>query len=330
MSLITKSINLNDLLRFFGLIIFYLFCLSFFLQAGVYYDFFPKPSPKLDVDRVIISNKVKLSKSEKNADILLIGDSSCLMNIDANKLTDISGKKTYNLGTISYLDFESYGDLLSNALINNDNPVSLVCLFIHPEFLRRATPSNTHIEFFKSCNNDVQVFNSNIDNLIYSLLNLNIFKDTFRGRIPNPLKNKFRQYYGFTTSLDSYLSDHNGSAIDPRVFDSTEDHGNILYKITDKKINQLIKFTSIIPPDCKFVLCLTPVPSEITGMSYSSTMQSIIEKIRNNGKVENILQMPFTLPAKDFATKTHLNSKSRTMYTDMAYKEMVKLGIIEE
>ena len=329
MSLITKCVNLYELLRFFGTVVFNLLLLSLLLQAGVYFELFPQSSARLDVDRVIISNKVNLSKVENNAEILLIGDSSCLMNIDANKFSDISGKKTYNLGTLSYLDFESYGTLLTNAL-NNNKEVSLVCLFLHPEFLRRVTPSDTHIAFFRSCNNDVHGFNTNTDNLIYSLLNLNIFEDVFYGKTPIPLKNSFRQHYGFTTFLDKYLYEHNGSAIDPRVFDSMMDHGNVLYKITDKKIDQLIKFTALVPNDCKFMLCLSPVPNVITGINYSGTMQSMIEKIIKNVKIDNILQMPFTLPANDFATKTHLNSASRVAYTDTVYKEMIKLGIIKE
>ena len=329
MSLITKSINKRELICYFSLVIFNLFLSSLLLRVGIYFDLFPQSSSRLDVDRVIISNKVKLSKTKNNADILLIGDSSCLMNIDTKKFTDLSAKKTYNLGTLSYLDFESYGALLTNAL-NNNNSVSLVCLFIHPEFLRRVTPSDTHVQFFRSCNNDTYDNNTNKNNYIHSLLKLNIFENVFYSKTPIPLKNNFSQFYGFTTFLDQYLNDHNGSAIDPRVFDIEMEHGNVLYKITDRKINDLIKLTVLVPNESKFLLCLTPVPSEITGVNYSETIKSIKKQIFEHVKIDNILQMPFTLPATEFATKTHLNATSRALYTDIVYNKMIELDFIEK
>ena len=97
------------------------------------------------------------------------------MNINADKFTDISAIESLNLGTLSYLDFESYGALLTNAINTFDSKVTLICLIIHPEFLRRAEPSESHIQFFNSCNKNEYTLNFSEGNYLNNVLSLYIF-----------------------------------------------------------------------------------------------------------------------------------------------------------
>ena len=106
MSFNSNKLNLKKLVFHIILITINLFILSLLLRLGVYFDLFSKSVSALDIDRVIISNKVELSKTVNNADVVFIGDSSCLMNVNADKFTKLSGMESLNLGTLSYLNFE--------------------------------------------------------------------------------------------------------------------------------------------------------------------------------------------------------------------------------
>ena len=330
MSLNTNNLNIKKLTFRVILMIFNLLIISLLLRLGAYLELFSKSKSTLDIDRVIISNKVELSKNEKNTDIIFIGDSSCLMNINADKFTDISAIESLNLGTLSYLDFESYGALLTNAINTIDSKVTLICLIIHPEFLRRAEPSESHIKFFKSCNKNDYTLNFNEGNYLNNVLSLNIFKDAFYGKTPIPLEGRFGKYYGFTSSLNDYLNTHRGSAIDPREFSPKSHHGNILYRITDRKIEQLIKFKALLPSQCKLVLCLSPIPDILTDENYIDAIATIKNKIKKKAGIDYVLSMPVSLPSKYFSTKTHLNSTARLFYTEALSREITDLNIFKK
>ena len=300
------------------------------LRFGLYLELFGKSKSALDIDRVIISNKVELSKNRKITDIIFIGDSSCLMNINADKFTDISAMESINLGTLSYLDFESYGALLRNAINTNDSKVTLICLIIHPEFLRRAEPSESHIQFFETYNKNEKTPNLSENNYLNSFLSLHIFKDAFYGKTPIPLEGRFGKYYGFTSSLNDYLNAHRGSAIDPRKFDPKSNHGNILYRITDKKIEQLIKFKTLLPSQYKLVLCLSPIPDILADENYIDAITTIKNKIKKKARIDYVLSMPVSLPSEYFATKTHLNATARLFYTEALSREIAELKIYKK
>ena len=122
---------------------------------------------------------------------------------------------------------------------------------------------------------------------------------------------------------------HRGSAIDPREFNAKTHHGNVLYRITDEKIEQLIKFKALLPTKCKLALCLSPIPSIIADENYLESITTIKNKIKKKANIEYVLSLPASLPSKYFATKTHLNSTARSLYTEILTREIEKLNIIK-
>src|SRR5438132_267968 len=63
----------------------------------------PAPRPALDVDRTIIVHQAEAARSPQNATVLLVGDSSCLMDVSARQLAAGLQQPVLNLGTLSYL-----------------------------------------------------------------------------------------------------------------------------------------------------------------------------------------------------------------------------------
>jgi hypothetical protein len=77
--------------------------------------FLPAPRATWDMDRTIMATKADLALKDESADIVLIGDSSCLMNIDASQLGELTGKKVINLGTVSFLDMKVFPNSLTDT-----------------------------------------------------------------------------------------------------------------------------------------------------------------------------------------------------------------------
>src|SRR5207245_55813 len=73
------------------------------MHAGTFAHLWPAPHPEFDVDQTILIHQAEASRGPCDADILFVGDSSCLMNFSARRLEELlPGHRVLNLGTLSY------------------------------------------------------------------------------------------------------------------------------------------------------------------------------------------------------------------------------------
>src|ERR1041385_1604285 len=56
------------------------------MHLGATLNVLPLPRPTLDIDRTILMHQAEASQSRHDAEMLLIGDSSCLMDVSAKQL----------------------------------------------------------------------------------------------------------------------------------------------------------------------------------------------------------------------------------------------------
>lgn len=75
--------------------------LGFRLGAGL--GFLPLPRPMLDTDRTVIVHQADASQRPSKAKVLLIGDSSYMMKVDAARLSELLSVDVFNLGSVSIL-----------------------------------------------------------------------------------------------------------------------------------------------------------------------------------------------------------------------------------
>lgn len=70
-----------------------------------------------------VAHAMQLNETQ---DILLLGGSACLGNLDAVLLTEMTGMKTWNLGTFGFIYTEGHADLLQFFIKHNGPPRFLV------------------------------------------------------------------------------------------------------------------------------------------------------------------------------------------------------------
>src|SRR5688500_3213001 len=74
------------------------------MHGGLMLRIWPQPRPTLDTDQTILVHQAEATLRANPAELVLVGDSSCLMDVDASQLAALLGHETLNLGTLSFLD----------------------------------------------------------------------------------------------------------------------------------------------------------------------------------------------------------------------------------
>src|SRR5687767_4712339 len=138
-----------------------------------------------------------------------MGDSSCLMDLSAVKLSAAIGRPALNLGTLSYLDLNAHARLLQRFVGANPNQLKAVVLLLHPEALRRPAPEQYHTAVFEH-------FVAGEDHVTKRNLAHWLALESFRSRVlsralPTPLGGAYGRRHGFSSDLESYLTNHRGS-----------------------------------------------------------------------------------------------------------------------
>ena len=286
--------------------------------------FAPPPRPTLDVDRTVIVQQIDASNRADQADILLIGDSSCLMNIDAALLSEISGKQVTNLGTLSFLDIHTFSRLLRNSLSNQTKEPATIIFLVHPDFVRKKSSSKAHIETFDYyLNQKDHAYGYLASWDPRRLLGTHIVDGRILSRIPIPLSGSFAQFYGFTTELMDFMTRHNGSAIDPRRLQIDDLTGSADYRVAKFHSRQAPDLISAIPTSAKLYLGLTPIPESFPKGDFTEEYDRLLQDwsaVFTNAI--SLDKLPPTLDDAAFATKTHLTGKAAKEYTRILFEQI--------
>ena len=297
-----------------------LFALLMHLSAALHCV--PRPRPTLDVDRTILTHKIDASQSRSDAEIVLMGDSSCLMDVDARQLSQELGKPVLNLGTLSYLGLESQAALLRELLRRNERRVKTVVLLMHPEALRLVSPGPYHTRFLDSQIRGEDFFlPARPRDYVSHFLGFEIFRGRLLARIiPTPLGGPFGRRYGFSSDLERYLTEHRGSVIEP---DHQKLNGSAEYRLAPQFQNASHAFRSAVPANIKLLVGITPVPESFAGRHYPQTRGQLLTQWQSWLRADAVLtNLPPTLPDHLFTKTTHLAEEGMRTYTSALTKAL--------
>jgi hypothetical protein len=306
----TYEFEAGDIARLIGPLLIPVAAFAGLMHLLARLDGMPKPRPTLDVDRTIIIHKTEASGFRSDAQIVLLGDSSCLMNVSARQLGEDIGRPVLNLGTLSYLDLPAHATLLKRFTNANPNQLKAVVLLLHPEGLRRPAPEVYHTKVLESflAGKDY-VAKQNVSHW----LGLEIFRDRLFSRaLPTALSGAYGRYYGFTRDLEEYLVRNRGSAVDPdpRVF-----QGSAEYRLAPQLEAGSRLFKMAVPPGTKLFVGITPVPAGFAARGHAELYQQMLGQWGQWLAADAALELPAVLPDHLFAKTTHLNAMGAETYS---------------
>lgn len=308
----TYDFQTADLMRMLGLPLVPVLAFAAFMHVGVRLHLLPRPRPNLDVDRTILIHKVEASGSRSDAKVVLIGDSSCLMDVSALQLSEQLGQPVLNLGTLSYLDLEAHATLLKRFFAANPNQVKAVVLLLHPEGLRRPAPEPYHTKFLQS-------FLAGEDHIVRQNVSHWVGLEIFRARLlsralPTPLGGAYGRYYGFSADLEEYLTQNKGSAVDP---DPRSFQGNAEYRLAPQLETRSRAFKAAIPPGVRLFVAITPAPAGFVARNYPEFHRQMLLQWGTWLQSNILEELPAVFPDELCAKTTHLNENGAQTYSTL-------------
>jgi hypothetical protein len=306
----------GDLLRLllFPIVPVMLFAVA--AHAGVRFNLWPAPRPTLDTERTILIHQAESARRNDDAELLLLGDSSCLMDVSARQLGDQLGRPALNLATFSFLDLDAHASMLREFVKANPGGLRAVVLLMNPESLRRASAEPyyaTALTNFWNARDHSQA--TTFSHQAAALLGVDIFKGRFLARaLPVPLDGAYGRRYGFTRDLEEFMSLERGSAIDP---DRQPFTGNAEYRLAPTLERASREFRKTVPAGVKILVGMTPVPERLAGVRFSIVQPQLLRQWSGWLEGEALTELPGTLSDDLFVRTTHLDETAVPRYTEL-------------
>ena len=282
----------------------------------------PRPRPAWDMDQTILAHQVEAAVSAAPADILLLGDSSCMMNVDAVTLgTLLPGNPSVrSLATLSYLSFDGHAHMLREYLRHHPASPGTVVLLMHPESLRRLRSEPYFMELLQAY---AERRESSLPGGYYHrairALGLQILRDHLLSRVmPRPLPPSFARAYGFQLDLERALDKGHGTLTQPGLYRPGPNDGNAEYQMVDRARPLAESLRAALPEDCRLVVGITPIPSSFAPPAHARRCRDLLATLDSWLQPHELLTgLPLTLPDDECATLTHLNQQGRAHYTTL-------------
>lgn len=309
----------RDILRLFAPTGIVVAALAASLHLGSRAGWLPHPRPALDMDRAVLVHQADSSGNAHPAHLVLIGDSSCLMNVAAPELAELLGQPVLNLATLSYIDLPVHARLLRRYAAANPGRLRTVVLLMHPESLRLSDLPGYH-------RNQLQHYLDGREGQsttgIAATLEAVLAVDRLRNRCLSrflawPLPGDFGRFYGFARDLERFMTGAQGSAVDPRTFNPDTARGTAEYRLAARIEEESRRFRRALPEGARLVVGLTPTPASFALPDHATRQAAMLVEWAAWLEADAILtDLPATLPDDAFASIAHLDGRSRIGFTE--------------
>jgi hypothetical protein len=286
------------------------------MHGGAALGWFPPPRPALDVDRTILVHQAESSGAIHDAEVVLLGDSSCLMDVSARALGRHLGRAALNLGTLSFLDLEADALLLRRYAAANPGRVRDVVLLMHPETLRRPSLESWHGPFLRDvlAGRDVSLAAGRVGTF-RAVAGLDLWEGRWLARIlPRPLPGAFGRRYGFTRELEQFMERERGSVIEP---ENRPLRANTELRLAPRLQRESKTWREAVPAGARLIVGMTPIPDGLAGTNYMAQARDLLVQWQGwLGAEVALTNVPMALPDRYFSKPTHLNGDGAMLYTE--------------
>jgi len=290
------------------------------IRAGL----MPKSAFRADPDSAIIATKAELAQSSADANVCLVGDSSCLINLDVATLQTAPGVRPINLGALSYLSLDSFGVLAGEYSKGRTAPKIL--LTVHPDCLRTAADSPAHRGVLEGALGESKVIQLRPNNPLSEMLGLEDLRTRLVDRwVPEPLKGAMGARYGFTENIQSELKSRLGTMDETGRFDPKTNSGSAEYRLAQRIKPEAQKFLTRLPKDARIRVLISPVPKSHARKDHEGTVREIRQELETALKAEApSWELPLILPDDQFGTVTHLLPDAAKQYSREVAKRLAE------
>lgn len=308
----------RDVLKLLGSILVPTLLFAAVMHTGSRLKVWPRPRPTHTMEQTILVHQAEAARSARDIDLVLLGDSSCLMDVNARQLESLlPATRLLNLGTLSYLDLRASADLLSRAAAASDR-LRYVVVLLHPQTLRGVEPVRQYSDLLQAVAAGRDFCDrSTLHGRLECWLGLSVLRGRFLDRaLPTPLPGRYGEFYGFTADLERFMASRNGSAVDPHRYSPGPGQGSADYRLAANLQPASREFRARVPVRARLFVGITPIPASHALRQYDARHRDLLAEWSRWMQADAALgNLPPTLPDDQFASVTHLNESGASEFT---------------
>lgn len=321
----------SEVLRTIGWPLLFVAGFALAMHAGTRAGLWPSPRPTLDPERTILLHqadacrKMEPVQPAARPPVLLLGDSSCLMDVSARRLGEALRQPVLNLGTFSSLDLTAHALLLQEYVRHHSNAPSAVVLLMHPEALRRLDAEPYYVA---ALTNYLAGRDHRLDETWAERVDGWLGVESFRGRLlarllPAPLPGAYGPRYGFSRDLEAFLDTERGSAVDPGEPVLKPLAGSKEYRLASGLERASARFRSAVPDGTPLWVGITPVAESLANRGFPAQRDEMLRQWGAWLRADALLlELPARWPDNRFARSTHLREETIHEYTDLVARAL--------
>lgn len=289
------------------------------IQAGLMLDLLPARKPPMNSDQFMMHQRHDFTLGDDHAEILVIGDSTSLMGVDALRLNEqLPGHpRVYNLGLFLGLPLTAYGEVAGDFIRRHPGQVKTVLLLTTAWRLIDARAMDVNIEFWRRLRAGEDQGVSQNASLLDRLPTLTDSKARLISRLlPFLAHEKIGVYYGRILSAEKHLNEFNGSLVSQGSYNRS-DQETITWDMDAAARDEGAAIRELIPRDVELLFGIMPMPETSVSTSPSAGRENLIQAFNETLQADGVLnRIPATLPDGFFADHVHLNEQGQKWFTD--------------
>jgi len=265
-------------------------------------------------DFVILDQQIRRSKSLRNVDVLITGDSSGISAIDPILLEKQFKKEFQVLSTMAFLGPLGQIKLIENYLKSNPPLETLVIIW--------APALDQNIPWEKYAFQEMWP-TRNIYQVGRAVLRGKVFGEILSPPIEPFLINR--------TNLINLINKQQGTLTSPTSLAPANNpklnkpHDYAISRPNEASLRKAKVMLRELPIE-KIYLAILPLPDIYHNPALEAPRKQFILKLQKilGLPKEALLEMPFSLPYELYSNKNHFNDKGRTVYTQIFRKSLLK------
>ena len=292
----------------------------------------PRPAAALDPNTMILVHQSRAARSPGRAELVLVGDSTCLVGIEPPALSRALSNRieAINLAMLSWFDLRDYAELASNFAQANTGQVRFVVLLVTPEKLGMSR-SEEQEEFWREIRSDSNTSPrlQNTPVRISDPLGLRYLRENLLGQVlavPLRQRGQGTAYFGFSSEVDAYMTAHHGGLLDFSTFVRPKSPHEGNWTFAPDLETQSRGFRALIPHGAGLFVGFTPVARSFFLPDDSSKRGEALRRWNQWLQADVMLtNLPPCLPDVLFASKGHLNQAGQARFTQILSTNLVPL-----
>lgn len=290
-------------------------------------DWLPAPVVAEGAEQIIVKQRFATIYSPSTAEVLIIGDSSSAIGVEAILLGRLlpSRPEVLNLGMFMGVGLDIYGEVAGAFIRQHPGQVKLVLLVVTAQKLQNTDVSVPHEKLWRDLLADVP----DADQALTTQRMLAL--DATRQRLINLLLPMTTYghaglFYGHTHHLRKWLVAHGGSTVEEGVYNPPGPIALPEFQITAAVHAESVALRSEIPASVKLAVAITPLPESHLPRGHETRRNDLLRRLNTSLQADFLLtNLPARLPNGYFGSPFHLNPRGADHFTRLLAAELAEL-----